>query len=100
LKAARYLDESETVEFGYVDAFMGENFVVTVLRGESAALAPMRAHADGLGDAVSGLQAAWVALANLQEQAIHPSAWKVDSPNFALWARSDVCKVSRSSSYE
>jgi magnesium transporter len=37
LKAARYLDESETVEFGEVYAFMGENFVVTVLRGEPAA---------------------------------------------------------------
>src|SRR5215208_5507476 len=38
LKAARYLDESETVEFGEVDIFVGENFVVMVLRGEPAAL--------------------------------------------------------------
>ena len=47
LKAARYLDESETVEFGDVDVFVGENFVVTVLRGESAALAPMRKRLEG-----------------------------------------------------
>jgi magnesium transporter len=47
LKAARYLDESETVEFGEVDAFVGENFVVTILRGEPAALAPMRERLEG-----------------------------------------------------
>ena len=47
LKAARYLDESETVEFGEVDIFVGENFVVMVLRGEPAALAPMREHLEG-----------------------------------------------------
>jgi magnesium transporter len=47
LKAARYLDESETVEFGEVDAFVGEDFVVTVLRGEPAALAPMRERLEG-----------------------------------------------------
>ena len=47
LKAARYLDESETVEFGEVDAFVGENFVVTILRGEPAALTPMRERLEG-----------------------------------------------------
>jgi magnesium transporter len=47
LKAARYLDESETVEFGEVDTFVGENFVVMVLRGEPAALAPMRERLQG-----------------------------------------------------
>ena len=47
LKAARYLDESETVEFGEVDIFVGENFVVMVLRGEPAALAPMRERLEG-----------------------------------------------------
>src|SRR5215212_31602 len=41
LEAARYLDETETVEFGEVDIFVGEDFVVMVLRGEDAALAPM-----------------------------------------------------------
>ena len=47
LKAARYLDESETVEFGEVDIFVGEDFVVMVLRGEPAALAPMRERLQG-----------------------------------------------------
>ena len=47
LKAARYLDESETVEFGEVDTFVGEDFVVMVLRGEPAALAPMRERLEG-----------------------------------------------------
>ena len=47
LKAARYLDESETVEFGEIDAFVGENFVVTVLRGEPAAVAAVREPLEG-----------------------------------------------------
>ena len=47
LKAARYLDESETVEFGEVDVFVGEDFVVMVLRGEPAALAAMRECVEG-----------------------------------------------------
>jgi magnesium transporter len=47
LKAARYLDESETVEFGDVDAFVGENFVVTVLHGEPAALVAVRERLEG-----------------------------------------------------
>src|SRR5215218_4254908 len=47
LKAARYLDESETVEFGEVDVFVGEDFVVMVLRGGPAALAPMRERLEG-----------------------------------------------------
>jgi magnesium transporter len=47
LKAARYLDEMETVEFGEVAAFVGENFVVSVLRGEEAALAAVRERLKG-----------------------------------------------------
>jgi len=47
LKAACYLDESETVEFGEVAAFVGENFVVSVLRGEPAALAAVRERLKG-----------------------------------------------------
>jgi magnesium transporter len=47
LKAARYLDESDTVEFGEVDAFVGEHFVVTVLRGEPAALVAVRERLEG-----------------------------------------------------
>ena len=47
LKAARYIDESDTVEFGDVDVFVGENFVVTVLRGEPAALDAVRERLEG-----------------------------------------------------
>jgi magnesium transporter len=47
LKAARYLDESDTVQFGDVDAFVGENFVVTVLRGEPAAVDAVRERLEG-----------------------------------------------------
>jgi magnesium transporter len=47
LKAARYLDESETVEFGEVDTFVGENFVVMVLRVEPAALVAVRERLQG-----------------------------------------------------
>ena len=47
LKAARYLDESETVDFGEVGVFVGENFVVSVLRGEEAALAAVRERLEG-----------------------------------------------------
>jgi magnesium transporter len=47
LKAARYLDETETVEFGEVDAFVGENFVITVRHGEPAALAAVRERLEG-----------------------------------------------------
>ena len=47
LKAARYLDESETVEFGEVDVFVGEDFVVMVLRGEPAALVAVRERLEG-----------------------------------------------------
>src|SRR5215217_4220920 len=38
LKAARYVDESETVEFGEIHAFVGRDFVVTVRHGEASAL--------------------------------------------------------------
>jgi magnesium transporter len=47
LKAARYIDESDTVQFGDVDVFVGENFVVTVLRGEPAALVAVRERLEG-----------------------------------------------------
>ena len=47
LKAARYLDETETVEFGEVDVSLGEDFVVTVLRGEPAAVATIRGLPEG-----------------------------------------------------
>src|SRR5215211_2179575 len=42
LKAARYVDESETVEFGEIHAFVGCDFVVTVRHGEASALHGVR----------------------------------------------------------
>src|ERR671917_281479 len=38
LRPARYLDESETVEFGEIHVFVGSGFVVTVRHGEASAL--------------------------------------------------------------
>ena len=43
LKAARYLDETETVEFGELHVFVGEDFVVTVRHAESPAIGEVRA---------------------------------------------------------
>lgn len=42
LKAARYLDGPETVEFGEVHVFLGHDFVVTVRHGEAPDLASVR----------------------------------------------------------
>lgn len=42
LRPARYLDESETVEFSEIHVFVGENFVVTVRHGEAPALDEVR----------------------------------------------------------
>jgi magnesium transporter len=42
LKPARYIDESETVEFGEIHAFAGRDFVVTVRHGQASALARVR----------------------------------------------------------
>src|SRR5919205_3846 len=42
LKPARYIDESETVEFGEIHAFIGEDFVVTVRHGEAPDLGGVR----------------------------------------------------------
>ncbi len=42
LRPARYLDESETVEFGEIHVFVGEDFVVTVRHGETPALGEVR----------------------------------------------------------
>src|SRR3712207_9333439 len=47
LKAARYVDETETVEFGEIDVFMGEDFVVAVRHGEAAALGEVRRRLEG-----------------------------------------------------
>ncbi len=47
LRLARYLDESETVEFGEVHIFVGETFVVTVRHGEASELGRVRSRLEG-----------------------------------------------------
>ncbi|KRE79746.1 magnesium/cobalt transporter CorA [Arthrobacter sp. Soil763] len=42
LRPARYLDETETVEFGELHVFTGENFVVTVRHAETGGVAQVR----------------------------------------------------------
>jgi magnesium transporter len=42
LKPARYIDESETVEFGEIHAFVGRDFVVTVRHSKASALDRVR----------------------------------------------------------
>ena len=42
LRAARYIDESETVEFGEIHVFVGEDFVITLRHGEAPALSEVR----------------------------------------------------------
>ena len=42
LRPARYLDESETVEFGEVEIFVGPAFVITVRHGEAPGLGSVR----------------------------------------------------------
>jgi magnesium transporter len=42
IKTARYVDETETVEFGEVHAFVGSNFVVTVRHGKTNELVEVR----------------------------------------------------------
>ncbi|MFZ4893184.1 magnesium/cobalt transporter CorA [Plantibacter sp. Mn2098] len=43
LRAATYMDESETVEFGELHVFVGPNFVITLRHAESPDLAHVRA---------------------------------------------------------
>ena len=47
LRAARYLDGPETVEFGEVHVFVGEDFVVTVRHGEAPDLGEVRRRMEG-----------------------------------------------------
>jgi magnesium transporter len=42
LRPARYIDETETVEFGEVHVFAGPQFVITVRHGETPSLAAVR----------------------------------------------------------
>jgi len=47
LRPARYVDESETVEFGEVHVFVGEDFVVTVRHGKASELGKVRKRLEG-----------------------------------------------------
>jgi magnesium transporter len=47
LKAARYIEEAEEVEFGEIDIFVGQDFVVTVRHGEASELKEMRQQVEG-----------------------------------------------------
>jgi magnesium transporter len=42
LKSARYIDETETVEFGEIHAFVGPDFLITVRHGEASELHEVR----------------------------------------------------------
>ncbi|HET6171240.1 MAG TPA: magnesium/cobalt transporter CorA [Gaiellales bacterium] len=42
LRAARYVDQTETVVFGEVDIFAGPNFVITIRHGEAPSLGHVR----------------------------------------------------------
>ena len=46
LRSARYIDETETVDFGEIHVFVGEDFVVTVRHGKASTLD--RAQAAGI----------------------------------------------------
>jgi len=47
LRPARYLDQSETVEFGELHVFTGKNFVVTIRQAETAGVAQVRRRLEG-----------------------------------------------------
>ncbi len=47
LRPARYVDETETVEFGEIHVFLGEDFVVTVRHGEASGLGRVRDRLEG-----------------------------------------------------
>jgi len=47
LRPARYVDETETVEFGEVHVFVGKDFVVTVRHGEASELGEVRKRLEG-----------------------------------------------------
>jgi magnesium transporter len=53
LKPARYLDESETVEFGEIHAFVGRDFVVTVRHGKASTLDRVRRRLESMPELLS-----------------------------------------------
>jgi magnesium transporter len=50
LKAARYLEEKEEVEFGEIHVFVGPDFVITVRHGEASELGEARQRMEGEPD--------------------------------------------------
>jgi magnesium transporter len=50
LKAARYLEEKEAVEFGEIHAFVGLDFIVTMRYGEASELGEVRQQMEGEPD--------------------------------------------------
>ncbi|WP_211880743.1 magnesium/cobalt transporter CorA [Pseudarthrobacter albicanus] len=50
LRPARYLDDTETVEFGELHVFTGKNFVVTVRHAETGSVAQVRRRLEGRPD--------------------------------------------------
>lgn len=50
LRPARYLDDTETVEFGELHVFTGRNFVVTVRHAETAVVGQVRRRMEGRPD--------------------------------------------------
>ena len=53
LKPARYIDESETVEFGEIHAFVGTDFVVTVRHGKASTLDRVRRRLESMPELLS-----------------------------------------------
>ncbi|WP_427129935.1 magnesium/cobalt transporter CorA [Pseudarthrobacter sp. S9] len=53
LRPARYLDETETVEFGELHVFTGRNFVVTVRHAETGVVGQVRRRLEGRPDLLS-----------------------------------------------
>jgi magnesium transporter len=63
LRPARYLDETETVEFGELHVFTGKNFVITVRHAETAGVAQLRQRLESRAELLShGPQAVLYAL--------------------------------------
>src|SRR3954463_535497 len=50
LKSARYIDETETVEFGEIHAFVAPDFIVTVRHGKASSLEGVRQRLEGEPD--------------------------------------------------
>ncbi len=50
LKPARYVDETETVEFGEIHVFSGPDFIITIRHGEASALDEVRKRLEGEPD--------------------------------------------------